>query len=111
MLRLRTIVHPTDFSRPAGYAFELARRRGPGAELVVVHAARTLAPRREDGHREAVSFAPFPNDKVRPGRSDARVLLAGDPVPEILWVTRGDAVRPRRHGHARSDGAEAAMEG
>lgn len=49
MLNLRTILHPTDFSQPAMYAFGVARTlaQSSGAELVIVHVApREYRPKR-----------------------------------------------------------------
>jgi nucleotide-binding universal stress UspA family protein len=51
MLDFRTILHPTDFSEPAMYAFGLARAlaKDSGAELVFAHVAPArYRPRRRD---------------------------------------------------------------
>jgi nucleotide-binding universal stress UspA family protein len=51
MLDFRTILHPTDFSDPAMYAFGLARAlaKDSGAELIVAHVAPVrYRPRRRD---------------------------------------------------------------
>jgi nucleotide-binding universal stress UspA family protein len=54
MLDFRTILHPTDFSEPAMYAFGLARAlaRDSDAELVVVHVAPVQPLRRRRQRRE-----------------------------------------------------------
>ncbi len=54
MLDFRTILHPTDFSEPAMYAFGLARAlgRASGAELLVVHVAPVWRLRKRRHRRE-----------------------------------------------------------
>jgi nucleotide-binding universal stress UspA family protein len=85
MLDFRTILHPTDFSEPAMYAFGLARAlaRDSGSELLVVHVApvRHLRKRRHRRERyEALRrlTTAGPNVRMHP------LLLEGDAASQIV---------------------------
>jgi nucleotide-binding universal stress UspA family protein len=85
MLDYRTILHPTDFSEPALYAFGLARdlARATGGELLVVHVAPARLFRKRGYRREADEAlrrlaASDPEVRVR------GLLLAGDPDAQIV---------------------------
>lgn len=85
MLDYRTILHPTDFSAPAMYAFEVARdlARASGGDLLVVHVASPSLFRKRGYRRqtdEALRRLTSTDPKVR-GRG---LLLAGDPVTQIV---------------------------
>jgi nucleotide-binding universal stress UspA family protein len=88
--KLRTIVYPTDFSRTAECAFELARSlaRDSGGELIVVHVAPVPALYVKKGYREEVEVALRRMTQSDPTVRMRWVLLAGEPVPEILWMAR-----------------------
>jgi nucleotide-binding universal stress UspA family protein len=98
MLRLRTILHPTDFSERSGYAFQLACALAwdHGARLVVSHVQ--LPP---VVSRELVPMAPEPFavwraleeqlSKLRPPDPDVSVehlLTEGDPAAEIVHLAQ-----------------------
>jgi nucleotide-binding universal stress UspA family protein len=85
MLDVRTILHPTDFSRPAMYAFGLARglATASGASLVVVHVAPVGHHRMRRHRREAYEAL------RRLTTADAAVpmyplLVDGDPAARIV---------------------------
>lgn len=90
MFKLKAIVHPTDFSRPAEKAFEFARTlaRGSDSELIVVHVAPVPSLLERKGYREKVETALRRMTESDPTVRMRWVLLAGDPVPEILWMAR-----------------------
>jgi nucleotide-binding universal stress UspA family protein len=90
MLQLRTIVHPTDFSRPAQYAFGLARSlaREAGGDLIVVHVAPIPLLHVKRGYREEMEGALRSLTASDPTVRMRWVLLAGDPAPEILWMAQ-----------------------
>lgn len=85
MLDYRIILHPTDFSEPAMYAFRLARdlARSSGGELLVIHVAPPRLCRKRVYRREA-------NETLRRlTMSDPKVrmhglLLAGEPASQIV---------------------------
>lgn len=89
MLNLRTILHPTDFSEAAMYAFAMARAvaKSSGAELLVVHVA-PLEHRPKSRHRrerfEAVRrlTTADPDVRMRP------LLLEGDPANHIIGCAK-----------------------
>ena len=87
---LRVIVHPTDFSPPAACAFEVARSlaRDADAELIVVHVAPIPRLYTKRGYREEMEAALRRLTTSDPTVRMRGVLLAGDPVPEILWMDR-----------------------
>ncbi|HEY1376985.1 MAG TPA: universal stress protein [Gemmataceae bacterium] len=85
MLDFRTILHPTDFSEAAMYAFGLARAlaRDSGAELVVVHVAPTRhRPKRRD-RRDAYE-ALRRLTAADPGVRMYPLLLDGDAASRIV---------------------------
>ena len=99
MLSIKTILHPTDFSEPSRYAFDLAcaLARDHGGRVVVLHVAIPpsvvafeggVVPEPESNQREL-------NDnlaKVRPESPDIpvehRLIVASDPVSEILSIAQ-----------------------
>ncbi|MCI0461018.1 MAG: universal stress protein [Gemmataceae bacterium] len=90
MLPIRTILHPTDFSEPAGYAFRLALSlaRDQGARLIVLHVMPVPLVQEKRGYREEMA-----EDLSRIGSPDPRVgvehrLEEGDPAIQILQVAR-----------------------
>jgi nucleotide-binding universal stress UspA family protein len=97
VLPVHTILHPTDFSDPSRYAFDLAQELAwdQGARLVVLH----VIPRSEDHTglsppqppAELVERSWTELVKIRP--RDPRVLVEhrlkiGNPVAEILATVR-----------------------
>jgi nucleotide-binding universal stress UspA family protein len=84
MLKLETILCPTDFSKPSEYAFELAAAlaRDHGARLVVLHA---LPPTIVYG--ELVPMPPTPPDEYLPKFWEAfHRLEAADPRARELRI-------------------------
>ncbi len=85
MADFRTILHPTDFSEPAMYAFGLARAlaKGSGAELLVVHVAPLrYRPRRH--HRDETYEALCRLTNADPTLRMRPVLLEGDAAARIV---------------------------
>jgi len=85
MLAFRTILHPTDFSEPAMYAFGLARAlaRASDAELLVVHVApfryRPKRRHRRERYEELRRLMSVdPTVRMHP------LLLEGDAAPRIV---------------------------
>jgi nucleotide-binding universal stress UspA family protein len=85
VLEYRTILHPTDFSAPATYAFGVARdlARSTGGDLLVIHVAPARLYRKRGYRRETEETL------RRLVTSDPKVrghglLLAGDPASQIL---------------------------
>jgi nucleotide-binding universal stress UspA family protein len=76
MLPIRTILHPTDFSEPAGEAFRLAcsLARDHGARLIVLHVATMPAA----GYAEGL-YVPPPEGYLDELREQLSGLQAGDP--------------------------------
>ena len=86
MLDIRTILHPTDFSEPAMYAFGLARAlaKHTGAELVVAHVAPARhRPRRSDRRERYEALRRLTN--VDPTVRMHPLLLEGDAASRIVW--------------------------
>jgi nucleotide-binding universal stress UspA family protein len=84
MLKLETILYPTDFSKPSEYAFELAAAlaRDHGARLVILH---VLPPTIIYG--ELVPVPPTPPDDYLPKMWEAfHRLEAADPRARELRV-------------------------
>ena len=86
----KTILYPTDFSPSARYAFEVARSlaRDAGAELVAVHVAPIPDLDTKRGYREEVEAALTRLTTSDPTVRMRWLVLAGDPVAEILWLDR-----------------------
>ncbi len=85
MLDFRTILHPTDFSDPAMYAFGLARAlaKESGAELVVAHVAPVrYRPKRR--HRRETYEALRRLTAVAPDVRMHPLLLEGLVAPAII---------------------------
>lgn len=114
MLPIRIILHPTDFSEPARYAFRLAcsLARDHGARLVVLH----VAPECVTGREGAATSGPPPEyekelrrklERVRPSDSAPHVdylLERGDAAEAICRVSREagfDLVVMGTHGRTR----------
>jgi nucleotide-binding universal stress UspA family protein len=98
MLPIRTILHPTDFSPQAGYAFQVAcaLARDYTARLIVLH---VKPPDVVYGEGYIIPPDPAPVrkdllaqlDRLQPPGPDIRVdraLADGDPVQEILHTAR-----------------------
>jgi nucleotide-binding universal stress UspA family protein len=85
MFDYRTILHPTDFSAPAMYAFKAARdlARSSGRDLLVIHAtpASLYRKRHRRGEMEEALDRLTASDPEVRMRS---LLLAGDPVEQIV---------------------------
>jgi nucleotide-binding universal stress UspA family protein len=111
MLTVRTILHPTDFSEPSGYAFNLAcaLARDYGARLVVLHVtpppvivygggmAPPLPADYEDRLREQLRQVVPPDPKV----AVEHRLVEGDMAAEILRIageTKCDLIVMGTHG-------------
>jgi nucleotide-binding universal stress UspA family protein len=99
MLRIRTILHPTDFSEQAGFGFQMAcaLARDYGARLVVCHVYQppTVV------YGEFGTVPPMPTESpeslrerlagIRPLDEDIEVqhyMLEGDPASEIIGLAR-----------------------
>jgi nucleotide-binding universal stress UspA family protein len=103
MLTIRTILHPTDFSAPSAYAFQMAcaLARDYHARLIVLHVEPP--PVSTLGGFPAVPPLPVEYDRenlqkqlrrLQPADSAVRVehcLVAGEPVAEILRVAREES--------------------
>jgi nucleotide-binding universal stress UspA family protein len=89
-VKLRAILHPTDFSRPARYGFEVARSlaRDSGSELIVAHVAPVPELHRKRGYRDEIEAALRRMVGAAPTIRARWVLLADDPATEILWMAR-----------------------
>ncbi|MGE3807597.1 MAG: universal stress protein [Gemmataceae bacterium] len=94
MLPIKTIVHPTDFSEHAQYAFEMAcaLARDHGSRILVVH-VQAPAPilygdgmivPPDEGFREELKRRLSHVPDAGPGVTVERHLLDGDPVTSIL---------------------------
>ena len=97
MLRLGTILHPTDFSESAAYAFWLAcsLARDYGARLIVLHVAPPPVLHYGEGvpiHDQIHDYRDPIEQKLRslqPPDNDIEItheLAKGDPVEEIVRV-------------------------
>jgi len=100
MLKLNTIIVPTDFSKPADYALEVAGSlaRDHGAKLVILHTAPTpvytgeiVVPLPEIDYKE-MAWASFHRlEEIDPKMRELRVetvVCDGDPVREIIREAR-----------------------
>jgi len=90
MLQVKRILHPTDFSKRAGYAFQLAcsLARDRGAGLIVLHVMPVPLVQEKRGYREEME-----EELNRIGVTDSRIpverrLEEGDPATEILRVAQ-----------------------
>ena len=112
MTSVYTILHPTDFSRCAGKAFQAAcaLARDCGAQLIVLH---VLEPVRISAERRAVElFSPAEPEcwevlgKLRTCEPDVWIeplMRKGAPVAEILALASNvpcDLIVMGMHGHA-----------
>jgi nucleotide-binding universal stress UspA family protein len=98
MLLFRTILHPTDFSRPAEEAFQLAASlaRDHGARLVVLHvtpAAAEFSSATEEVRacKDHLWDEFYRLEKIDPRIREVRLeckFVEGDPVDEILRVAK-----------------------
>lgn len=88
----RAILHPTDFSPPARYGFEVAcsLARASGSELTVVHVAPVPDLHRKKGFRDEIEAALRRMVGSAPVVRARWVLLADDPAAEVLWMARQD---------------------
>jgi nucleotide-binding universal stress UspA family protein len=100
MLNIKTILHPTDFSRPSEIAFRLAcsLARDYGARLVVVHVhvppmsmAEAITHLEPENYKEEL-WKKFhrleaSEPRIRDLRVDAK-FVEGDPADEILRLAR-----------------------
>jgi len=98
MLKIRSILHPTDFSQNAGFAWQVAcsLARDYGARLIVVH----VAPDTVVGYGEFGMLPPEAADReslqnqlatIKPPNSSVAkscCLLEGDEVKEILQCAK-----------------------
>lgn len=86
----QAILHPTDFSRPARRAFELARSlaRASNSELIVVHIVEDAELYRHRRYRQAMEAVL--RRMIRPYTRPQALwtLRAGDPVAEIVRTAR-----------------------
>jgi nucleotide-binding universal stress UspA family protein len=112
MLAIRTILHPTDFSERAGYAFEVAHAlaRDYNARLIVLHVAQPPAGIATDSATSAFSRREYDEaleEKLRwlrgadPGIQFEARLREGNPAEVILDTILGchcDVVVMGTHG-------------
>src|SRR5262249_52621534 len=100
MLPIKTILHPTDFSGPSEYAFQVAcsLARDYGAKLVVLHVdmppvtiGEVISYMEPEDYKEKL-WAEFHRlEASEPGIRDLRVetkLVEGNPAKEILKTAR-----------------------
>lgn len=96
MLKLKRILHPTDFSESAKGAFQLAcsLARDHGAELVALHVLSTplmsvsLAMRTKDSVFRGEIVKQFKDSHTFPGIHVSCHLADGDPAEEILHYAK-----------------------
>jgi nucleotide-binding universal stress UspA family protein len=89
MLQVRTILHPTDFSKSSDAAFELAcsLARDYGARLIVTHVAEPPVPMYGDG-----LVLPPPQASMEPLRAQLCQILSKDPKVRVEHrLCEGDA--------------------
>jgi nucleotide-binding universal stress UspA family protein len=111
MLPIRTILHPTDFSRPSEYAFQMAcaLARDYGARLIVAHVKAPPAV----AYGELGPMIPEPEQTVdeltrrlvemkpAPGVTAEYCVREGDPASEIVKLaqeTTADLIVLGTHG-------------
>lgn len=113
MLSIQTILHPTDFSASAGYAYRLASAIGAdcGADLIVVHVMATpvtlpsgiVLPIREQGHahwREKADHVEISVNGI------GAIEQLGGPADEILKLAQAchaDLIVMGSHGRDGSN--------
>ncbi len=112
MLPIRTILHPTDFSEPSKYAFQIASAlaRDYGARLVVLHVATPPVVAYGEAPVDP-ELLQFDEEEARdrlsrllaadPGVRAEHLLKTGDPATEILVVSeayRADLIVMGTHG-------------
>jgi nucleotide-binding universal stress UspA family protein len=85
-----TILHPTDFSAHADRAFALAcsLARASGSRLLVLHVAPVPQLQTKRYYREEMEAALLRRQSPDPALETGWHLLAGEAVPEILWLAR-----------------------
>jgi universal stress protein A len=97
MLPIHTIVYPTDFSEPSGFAFRMAcsLARDYNARLFVLHVippalvyGEGLIAPITDGHQDELREQMNKMDPRDPRLIIERRLVEGDPATEILRVAR-----------------------
>ena len=92
MLAFRAILHPTDFSREAELAFQLAGSlaRDHGAELIVLHVEPPAAPEITLGLQKEMIWEEFHQlEQTDPQVRELRIrceFVEGDPARAILRV-------------------------
>lgn len=101
MLAVRTVLHPTDFSEHAQVAFEMAcaLARDYGAQLIILHVGVPPTPMVPEAML-AFDLVTFEEklradlERVRPAQPgvhpEHRLVIAADPVAEIVRVARRD---------------------
>jgi nucleotide-binding universal stress UspA family protein len=102
MFPIRTILHPTDFSEPSRYAFQVAcaLTKDHGGRLLVLHAGAAPVVALTDGVVVPLDLESYKAlmtaqlHEVRPAdpqvRVEHRLELGPDPVTEILRVAEGE---------------------
>jgi nucleotide-binding universal stress UspA family protein len=103
MLKFKTIIHATDFSKPAMYAFELAQTlaRASDCQLLVVHVA-SMENFRDRGQRLEMYEALHCLVSSNPHVHMRHLLLAGDPSGQIICSAKQldcDLIVMGTHGH------------
>jgi nucleotide-binding universal stress UspA family protein len=85
-----TILHPTDFSQHADRAFALAcsLARASGSRLLVLHVAPIPQLYTKRNYREEMEAALRRREAPDPAVETGWHLLAGEAVPEILWLAK-----------------------
>lgn len=89
MLTVKTILHPTDFSRfsAAGFQLACALARDYGARLVLVH----VAPPVEIMHGSFYASPPTPPDDLEAVKEELFALKPADPTVDVeYFFRRGD---------------------
>ena len=85
-----TVLHPTDFSAHADHAFALAcsLARASGSRLLVLHVAPIPQLHTKRYSREEMEAALRRRQAPDPAVETGWHLLAGEAVPEILWLAQ-----------------------
>jgi nucleotide-binding universal stress UspA family protein len=85
-----TILHPTDFTAHADHAFALAfsLSRASGSRLLVLHVAPIPKLYTKRCHREEMEAALRRRHAPDPAVETGWHLVAGEAVPEILWLAQ-----------------------
>jgi nucleotide-binding universal stress UspA family protein len=93
MLRIRTIIHPTDFSEPSQYALRLAcsLASDAGARLLLLHVVPTSLAAEKRGFGEELGEELNRMKMPKTHLPVERRLEEGDPVTRILGIAEEES--------------------